>query len=119
MPLGKRQRKLLLGFGFILAAILLGLASLPVWLPWALALLAGKQGVHYLQYQRQGYARFALQGVTFTNRNFKFQAQRVEALVPTLWLWRSVVQPEAQPQAFLWVGGWQFESLPGPQPVAS
>src|SRR2546430_3989252 len=112
MPRGKRQRKLLLAVGIALALIIALWFSLPLWFPWIAAPLAGKYGVHYGRYERLGYRSFALHGITFTNRVGTFQAERIEALVPNIWLWRCAARQPSQRPPFLRVDRWQFESIP-------
>src|SRR5438067_8448522 len=87
---GKRQRKLISGAGIALAAAIVLWFSLPLWFPWVLPLVARKQGVQYRHYERLGYRSFALHGVTFTNRTVTIRAERLEGLVPSIWLWRCV-----------------------------
>lgn len=112
MPLGKRQRKVLLSLGFLLAGIFLLLVSLPLWFPWIMRPVASKQGASYTRYQRVGYRRFEVQGIGFTNEALRFRAQRVEGLVPTLWSWRILSHGEQQPDAFAQAEGWELELLP-------
>src|SRR5256885_9884428 len=111
MPRGKRQRKFVRGVGIALAVIVVVWFSLPLWFPWVCARLAAKYGVHYARYERVGYQSFALREVTFTNRTSLFRAERVEALVPNVWLWRCFAPKTSQPQPFIRVDGWQFESV--------
>ncbi len=112
MPLGKRQRRLLLVLGIFLAAILLFLISLPLWLPWVIAPIASKKGAHYQKYERIGYQRFAVEGVGFTNDALRFRAQRVESLVPTLWYSRIISHHLNPREAFLAVDEWELDLLP-------
>ena len=113
MPLGKRQRKLLLGLCLGLVLIVLLPLSLPLWLPWVLRPLAAKYGASYASYEREGYGRLALRQVTFTNRNVRFRAGSIETLVPTIWLWRSIVQKSSNAQPVLLVDSWQVEVSSG------
>src|SRR5690348_10158708 len=101
MPLGKRQRKVLLGLGFFLAGIFLLLVSLPLWFPWIMRPVASKNGARYAHYERVGYRHFAVEGTGFTNDALRFRAQRVEGLVPTLWSWRILAHNQKQQDAFL------------------
>jgi len=112
MPLGKRQRKVLLGLGFFLAAIFLLLVSLPVWLPWVARPIASKQGAHYSRYERLSYNRFAVEGVGFTNDAIQFRAKRVEGLTPSMWSWRIFSPGAKQQEAFLNVEHWELDLLP-------
>src|SRR5215470_17914615 len=96
MTLGKRQRKFLRGLVFTLAALFVLLAALPLWFPWISRPVAKIWGVRYSTYERHGYERFVLEQVTFTNQDGKFGAERIEAVVPTVWLWRLAVPRHAK-----------------------
>jgi translocation and assembly module TamB len=111
MPLGKRQRRVLLGIGIFLAGIVVLLVSLPLWLPWIMRPIAAKQGAQFASYQRLGYRRFAVEGVGFTNDAIKFRAQRIEGLVPSVWYWR-IISSSAKQNPFLQVSGWELDISP-------
>jgi hypothetical protein len=112
MPLGKRQRKVLLGFGIFLGIIILLIVSLPLWFPWVARPVASKQGAHYSRYERLSYNRFAVEGVGFTNEGVQFRARRVEGLTPSIWSWR-IISPSAKEQhPFLNIEGWELDLLP-------
>src|SRR2546423_1037421 len=91
---------------FVIAAVLFLWFPLPLWFPWVLKPVARKQGATYSAFQREGYNRFALSNLTFSNRNTQVRVERVEALVPTTWLWRSSRGGTAQP--FLQVSNWDL-----------
>src|ERR1041385_6878244 len=112
MPLGKRQRKILLSVGIFLAFIVLLIVSLPLWFPWVARPIASKQGAHYSRYERLSYNRFAVEGVGFTNEDIHFRAQRVEGLTPSIWSWRIVSRGAKKEAPFLNVEGWELELLP-------
>jgi translocation and assembly module TamB len=112
MPLGKRQRRVLLGLGIILAGIVVLLFSLPLWFPWLTRPIAAKNGAHYARYERVGYRRFAVEGIGFTNDAVRFRAQRLEGLVPSVWYWRIFSSSAKQQNAFLQVSGWELDLLP-------
>ena len=109
MPLSKRQRRILAGLGLSLAGLLALWGSLPLWCPWVLAPLAQKQGIHYARYERAGYRRFVLHGIAFTNQTVSLHADRMEAWVPSVWLWRCAVGSSNASQPFLRVSGWRLE----------
>jgi translocation and assembly module TamB len=111
MPLGKRQRRILLGFAIFLAGIVGLLLSLPLWLPWVMRPVAAKQGARYANFQRVGYRRFVVEGAVFTNDAIRFRAQRVEGLVPSVWYWR-LISASAKREAFVRVDGWELDLLP-------
>src|SRR3989442_4626461 len=113
MPLGKRQRKWVLGLCLGLGGIVLLWFSLPLWFPWVLRPLARSYGANYTRYQRDGYSRLALHQVVFTNRVVRFRAERIDAFVPTVWLWRCALGNASERDPFLHVKGWQLELMAG------
>jgi translocation and assembly module TamB len=117
MPLGKGQRKLIWALGGSIAGMALLLVLFPLWFPWILPPLAGSKGVHYTRYQRLGYNRLTLDGVSFTNPTCRIHAAHFEAFVPTVWLWNLVMANNQEP--FVRVEEWQFEVLTGSRKAAS
>jgi translocation and assembly module TamB len=109
MPLGKRQRRVLLGLGILLAGIVVLLVSLPLWFPWLMRPIAAKNGARYARYERLGYRRFAAEGVGFTNDAIRFRAQRVEGMVPSIWYWRIISSNAKQLDTFVRVSGWELD----------
>ncbi len=110
MPLGKRQRKVILILGLTLGGLMLLCVSLPLWFPWVVTSLARKGGVHFVRYERIGYSRFALHDLTFTNEDVRLRAREIDAFVPTVWLWKRLSTNAMV--SFVGVNGWEFESLP-------
>lgn len=110
MPWSRHYRKVLLVIGFTAAGLLSLVLALPLWFPWVLRPLASSQGVHYGQYQREGYARFSLRDVSLTTSGLRFHAARLDALVPSAWLWRKAIGP-ANPKTFLSIADWRLETL--------
>src|SRR6266404_1988067 len=110
MPLGKRQRKVILIVGLALGGLILLCVSLPLWFPWVVTPLARKGGVHFVRYERLGYSRFALHDLTFTNEDVRLRAREIDAFVPTVWLWKRLSRNAMV--SFVRVNGWEFESLP-------
>lgn len=115
MPLGKRQRKWFRALGIFFGALLVLCLSVPLWFPWLLGPLAGRQGVRYDRYEREGYRRFALYEASYTNKNIRFRADRIEALTPSAWLWRTASGKGAGP--WVRVEGWTLETVPAPKPA--
>ena len=119
MPLGKRQRKLLLGSGLIILLLIVFWLALPVWFPWVLRPLAAKQGAHYTSYTREGYSHFRLTGVTLTNRTVRVSVNAIEGLVPSIWLWNLVQGTNSASEPFAVINGWQFVSIPSGGPSSA
>src|SRR5690242_5457443 len=93
---GKRRKFFrLLAFSFL--GLLLALAVMPLWLPWVLKPVVKRFGASYSGYERDGYSRFRVSGVTFTNQHAHVHAERVGAFVPTVWLWRMMVSARSEP----------------------
>jgi len=107
MPLGKRQRKILLVLCFGLAGIILLWSSCPLWFPWVLRPVAARFGASYHSYARNGYGGIVFQQITFTNEDIKINATQVESVAPTLWLWRRTFGNNRAP--VFQVKGWQLE----------
>jgi translocation and assembly module TamB len=83
----KKRRWLRVLFGLVVAGLLL-LALLPVWFPWVLAPVAGWFGLGFAEYDRQGWTRFTLIEVRGDWNGTELEAQRVESVLPTTWLWQ-------------------------------
>src|SRR5262249_56957716 len=84
----KRQRKILRFFGLAFAGVLALGFAFPIWFPWVLRPLVHRQGMHYSRYERLGYNRFLLEGVSYTNRGVTLHAERIEGPLPSVLLWR-------------------------------
>jgi len=85
------RRKILRLLGILFGGTLLIVLALPLWFPWAFHPLAQKLRIQYVKYEREGYTRFVLVDATFTASGTRLRAERVEALVPTAWLWHHFV----------------------------
>ncbi|EEF59925.1 hypothetical protein [Pedosphaera parvula] len=101
----RRVRKFLLGLALFAFFILLLAASLPLWQPWLLKPLSNRHGLHYSTYERVGYARFALIDVAYTNSTTTVTAKRLEAFVPTVWLFKKFTTGQNPPN-FLRMDDW-------------
>ncbi len=112
MELGRRGRKILIAFLGILAGLCVVWFSLPLWLPWVLSPIARARGAHYARYERQGYSRFVVHDLTYTKNGARFHADRFEAVVPSVWLWRLAVGRASTNDPFASAQGWTYE--PGP-----
>src|SRR5258705_11557980 len=119
MPTTRRIRKMFLGLGILLLALIVLVAAMPLWLPWILRPVARPYGVHYSNYQRAGYSRFVLTDLRLTNETIRFQARQAEAFVPTVWLWLHSFGSRDGQKTFWRVADWQLEILDAtkkPQP---
>src|SRR5437762_1379060 len=118
MRLGKGKRKLLRWLYFTLAALLVFWVASPVWFPWVLRPIAGMCGAHYGRYERNGYRRFTVEQVTFTNKDAKVRAERLAGLTPPIWLWHLLTHHEGWTtnEPFVRVSGWQYEAIPSGRP---
>ncbi len=106
--MANRKRKVLLWVGVILLALVMLVAALPIWFPWVLRPILQRYGVRYAACERIGYTRFALQKVTFVRGNTKFEAQRIEAPIPTAWLWWLYFGQRKSPSGWLQVSDWRL-----------
>src|SRR5438045_6184572 len=88
MAVRKLRSKIFLALGLVVLFLVLVIAALPLWFPWALRPIAKRYGATYTSYQRVGYQRFQLSNFTLTNGPTYVQAQAVTGFVPTVWLWR-------------------------------
>lgn len=82
------RRRLPKIFATLLAALLLGLASLPWWLGAALGGLGASRGLSFARYERIGYTRFALHEARFGMANVRVAVSRIEADTPLVAWWR-------------------------------
>jgi translocation and assembly module TamB len=114
--MAKRTRRIFIGFGVAILALLVAVLAFPVWFPWLLRPVADSQGLHYSSFERRGYQRFVLRNVTFTNKNLTFKAGRAEAFVPTVWLLKKNKSAE---QNFVTANDWQLDFAKPQQPAAS
>src|SRR5687767_7724173 len=106
----RRGKRLLIWTGVLLGIVIVGLALLPVWLPWVLAPIAHHYGFFWQSYQRVGYSRFTLGEVSFTNRHIRVRAQRVELPLPTAWVLGLASDRAAQP--FVAAANWELAIQP-------
>ena len=119
VPLGTRQRRVLLGSGLLLVGIIILWLACPIWFPWLLRPLASAFGVHYNHYAREGFSSFAFSEVRFTSRSESIAAGKVEALLPTTWLWRIAFGEPSGPHPFLTVDEWSYSPIPSTNQVTA
>ena len=112
--MGRRGgKRFLIWTGVLLGIVIVALAALPIWFPWILRPVAAHYAVSYRSYDRVGYERFALGGVTFTNRSVGVRAERVELFIPTAWLFRL----QSNGRAFATAENWELAIRPQPTPT--
>src|SRR3954462_10490405 len=89
MPSRRRIVRIVLRTVAIVAAALIVLAvALPLWLPWELRPATKPWHLSYDRYERIGYDRFRLTGVSVKTKSGEFRAKQAEGLIPTTWLSR-------------------------------
>src|SRR6476660_6367882 len=82
-----RTRKLLIGVGIIAALLTVTVATLPIWFRWVLRPVLKTNGVRFESYQAIGSTRFALLGVQVEYEDARIERARLEAPLPTRWIW--------------------------------
>jgi len=87
MTLTKRH-KVLRWLAILLACAGAAVLSLPAWFPWVLQPVLRHYGMRYGAYDRLGYTGFSLAGVKGRWTNISFEADRVQSVLPTAWLWQ-------------------------------
>ncbi len=116
MAARRRRLKLLFVLLSVFLLLVLVIAALPLWFPWALRPIAKHYGARYATYHRLGYQRFEVSGVTFTNRNVSVNAGELTTYVPTVWLWRHLKGEKDQP--FVVAHSWEYSPVPFQSPHA-
>jgi len=106
MAVRKLRSKIFLSLLSVVLLVVLVIAALPLWFPWALRPIAKRYGAAYTAYQRVGYQRFHLSGLTVTNGATELQAREVTTFVPTVWLWKHLAGETNE--NFLDVQSWQY-----------
>src|SRR5690348_2578201 len=106
MAVRKLRSKIFLSLLAVVLLVVLVVAALPLWFPWALRPIAKRYGGTYATYQRIGYQQFQLSGVALTNGPTELQAREVTAFVPTVWLWKHFTGKTSE--NFLDVQSWQY-----------
>jgi translocation and assembly module TamB len=83
----RSRKKLLVGMGGLVAFVVLLVVTLPLWFPWVLRPILQNLGIRFESYQAVGYTKFALVKVEGAWDDVRFESARVEAFLPTRWLW--------------------------------
>ncbi len=109
--LNRRRRtvRVLAGLALVLAGLLV---ALPLWWPWALKPAGKTFGLTYSRYDRIGYSGFRLTDASITNNSSRIRAERIEAFVPTAWLWKVITGETNVP--FVNVQGWSYSPVISP-----
>ena len=68
-----------------IVSLLVLVLSMPLWFPWLLRPLGRRAGLHYQTYMREGYSRFNLGSVSYTNAHVHLTAWRIRLFVPSTW----------------------------------
>ena len=103
------KRKLLRRLGLLLGLLLLLLLAVPLWFPWLFRPVAHRFGIDFATYERAGYGRFVLVDVSFAKKATRFRAAKIEAFVPTVWLWHRCFDRE--PATYLRAQTWKLEFI--------
>ena len=106
MVLIPTRRRWLWAAGIVLMTLGALVVAMPVWLPWVLKPVANRLGIHYQQLEREGYTRFGIRNLVFTNATIRLEVRRGKALTPIPWLWRRFKSQTEVPYAQ--VGGWKL-----------
>jgi translocation and assembly module TamB len=109
MAVRKLRSKIFLVLLAVVLFLVLVIAALPLWFPWALRPVAKRYGATYAHYQRLGYSQFQLTGVSVTNGSAHVESGSVKAFVPTVWLWKHLTG--ARDRTFAEVQSWKYETL--------
>src|SRR5712671_3284374 len=80
-------RKVLLWLSAVIASVLILVVAMPLWFPWLLRPAGRKAGLHYQSYVREGYSRFNLGAVSYTNAHVHATARQIRLFVPSIWAW--------------------------------
>lgn len=74
----KRAKRFLRFLAWLVVIVIILAVSVPLWFPWVLRPVAKRLGASFLTYERVSYSRFAVTGVSYTNRTVHVQAKRLE-----------------------------------------
>jgi translocation and assembly module TamB len=106
MAARKLRAKILWVLLSVVLLLVLAVAAMPLWFPWALRPIAKRYGATYAHYQRLGYGRLQLSGFALTNGAVRVTAGDVKVFVPTVWLWRHF--NGGRNEEFLEVRSWKY-----------
>lgn len=109
------RRRWLTFFAVAVAIVVVAIVALPLWLPLLVKAVGPRYGATFQAYERIGYGRFALRGVTLQRPGINVTVDRVEMDTPVLWTWRHVVGRDAPAVAGAWTVEVQKTTTPPPQ----
>lgn len=84
----RKKRRLIRSLLWLSGVGIFLLVLLPVWFPWLLQPVLKRYGLRSAGYDRMGWTRFTLSGIHGEASGTKLEAQHVESVLPTTWLWR-------------------------------
>ncbi len=102
-------------FAVAVAIVVVVIVALPLWLPMLVRAVGPRYGATFQAYERIGYGRFVLKGVTIRRPGVNVTVDRVEIDTPVLWTWRHVVGHDAPAIAGTWSVEVQKTTTPRPQ----
>lgn len=106
------RRRLVFLSASLLTAVVVLAATLPWWLSLALPVAGRRVGLVFKEYQRIGYARFALRDAKVAVSKVTVTADRIETDTPVLWLWRQATGTSSP----VLLGNWVVDVAPPPKP---
>ena len=102
---GLKQRKILRLLLWPLAILVIAVVLMPVWFPWVLKPVLQRYGLRFRQYERAGYTRFVVNDLIGEWKNTRLEANRVECVLPTEWVWQTWIAPTNDNPAIVMEGG--------------
>ena len=86
----------------VLLVLVIGLGTLPFWMGSAIRMALPEESIRFEEYERLGYGRFALTGVSVVSPQATIEIDRLEAYSPLVWVWNAVRGNDSD--AFIAVG---------------
>ncbi|MGK0237352.1 MAG: translocation and assembly module TamB [Candidatus Pelagisphaera sp.] len=77
--------------------LVIGLGTLPYWMGSAMRMALPEDSVGFEGYERVGYGRFALTGVSVVSPQATVGIDRIEAYSPLAWIWNAVRKNDTDP----------------------
>src|SRR5262245_46658075 len=95
----KNRRRVWMVLAWLFLCLVIAVITLPLWFPLVLRPVARKAGATYSTYQREGYARFRLSNVVYSNGPALVRVETIEALTPAVWMARLALANTRHPFA--------------------